>query len=158
MWRWRRVRIFWRLVCRIRDIRGCVQSHGYNRKVKLAAICLAAVLITGCAKNIDTAEAVKDGVIKDIAKKVDVGSMDVSVDSVSFREKEATAKVSFRPKGGNPSQSIVMNYSLERQGDEWHVKNRNMEGTHVQPPAEGSGTLPPGHPGIDPGKKPSNQQ
>jgi hypothetical protein len=135
--------------------------------VKLASFCLAAVFLTGCAKNIDTSEAVRAGVIKDIAKKVDIQSMDVSVDSVSFREKEADAKVSFRPKGGDPSQSIVMNYSLERQGDEWHIKSRNMQGTHVQPPADGAaalhpghpgpssgGPLPPGHPAVNPNKKP----
>ena len=67
--------------------------------MKLAPICLAALCLAGCSKNIDTPEAVKEGVIKDIAKKVDVQSMDVNVDSVSFREKEADAKVSFKPKG-----------------------------------------------------------
>jgi hypothetical protein len=150
---------------------------GYNRKVKLLGICLAAVCLTGCAKNIDTSEAVKAGVLKDIATKVDVKNMDVSVDSVSFREKEADAKVSFRPKGGDVSQSIVMNYALERQGDEWHIKSRNMQGTHVQPSPNGAAPggaepggsatlrpghpttpngaqLPAGHPAVDPNKKP----
>ena len=78
-----------------------LRCAGYNRYVKLAAICLAALCLAGCSKNIDTPEAVKEGVIKDIAKKVDVQAMDVNVDSVSFREKEADAKVSFRPKGGD---------------------------------------------------------
>jgi hypothetical protein len=147
--------------------------------VKLASICLAAVFLTACGKNIDTPEAVKAGVLKDIATKVDIQNMDVNVDSVSFREKEADAKVSFRPKGGPASQSIVMNYSLERQGDEWRIKNRNMQGTHTQPAAPGgaapgsaapngealppghpaagstgSGPLPAGHPAVDPSKKP----
>jgi hypothetical protein len=79
--------------------------------------------------------------------------MDVSVDSVSFREKEASASVSFRPKGGNRSQSITMNYTMERQGDEWHVKDRNME-RHEQAkpgapgPVEPGTPLPPGHPAM----------
>ena len=104
-------------------------------------LCLA-----GCSKNIDTPEAVKEGVLKDIAKKVDIQAMDVSVDSVSFREKEADAVVSFRPKGSAPnSQGITMNYSLERQGDEWKIKSRNMEG-HNQQQAPGQTALPPGHP------------
>jgi hypothetical protein len=115
--------------------------------VKLAPICLAALILAGCSKNIDNQEAVKEGVIKDIAKKVDVQSMDVNVDSVSFREKEADAKVSFRPKGAPASQSITMNYQLERQGDEWHIKGRSMmshEGAAAQP------GMPPGHPGVAP--------
>ena len=111
--------------------------------MKAVAICIAALALTGCAKNIDTPEAVKQGIIQDIGKKVDVQNMDVSVDSVSFREKEATANVSFRPKGGDRSQSITMTYSLERRGDEWHVKDRNMQ-RHEQ--TKPGAQLPPGHP------------
>lgn len=121
--------------------------------MKLAPICLAALCLAGCSKNIDTPEAVKEGVLKDIAKKVDVGAMDVNVDSVSFREKEADAKVSFKPKGAPASQSITMNYSLERQGDEWRIKSRNMQAHEQQPGAPGQTALPPGHPspGAAPG-------
>ena len=115
----------------------------YNRNVKSALICLAALSVAGCSKNIDTPEAVKEGVIKDIAKKVDVGSMDVNVDSVSFREKEADAKVSFRPKGAPGSQAITMNYVLERQGDEWHIKSRNMQAHGKQQPGQTGRCLPP---------------
>jgi hypothetical protein len=122
---------------------------------------LAALMLAGCAKNIDTPEAVKQGVIKDIAKKVDVQNMDVNVDSVSFRDKEATANVSFRPKGGDPKQSIVMIYELERQQDEWHVKGRTMKRAEGEAgplphgdvplpaghtPINGASPLPPGHP------------
>ena len=53
--------------------------------------------------------------------------MDVTVESVSFRGKEATATIAFRPRGGDPKQSITMSYSMEKQGDEWHVKGRDMQ-------------------------------
>lgn len=123
---------------------------GYNRNVKSAVICLAALLLAGCSKNIDTPEAVKDGILKDIAKKVDVASMEVNVDSVSFREKEADAQVSFTPKGMARAQSITMNYVLERQGDEWHIKSRTMDMHGKQAPGQNGGqaALPPGHPGV----------
>ena len=115
------------------------------------ALCVTALGLVGCAKNIDTPEAVKQGIIKDIGKKVDIQNMDVSVDTVSFREKEATANVSFRPKGGDPKQSITMTYNMERQGDEWHVKDRNMQ-RHEQAkpgaPTGISGTAPPIAPGT----------
>jgi hypothetical protein len=122
--------------------------------VKSLALCIVALVLAGCAKNIDTPEAVKQGIIQDIGKKVDIQNMDVSVNSVSFREKEATANVSFRPKGGDPTQSITMTYSMERKGDEWHVKDRKMQGHESTPlpaghPAMGEGqTLPPGHPAM----------
>ena len=142
--------------------------------MKSASICLAALFLAACSKNIDTPEAVKEGVIKDIAKKVDVQAMDVNVDSVSFREKEADAKVSFKPKGADRSQSITMNYSLERQGDEWRIKSRNMQAHEAQqpgvpgqtalppgPPSAGAvpgGPLPPGHPSVNPSVNDSQKQ
>ena len=122
--------------------------------MKLALICVAALCLAGCAKNIDTPEAVREGVLKDIAKKVDVQAMDVNVDSVSFREKEADAKVSFKPKGAPVSQSITMTYSLERQGDEWHIKTRNMQAHDQQEGHPTTGALPSGHPQVDPSQKP----
>jgi hypothetical protein len=129
--------------------------------VKPAILCLAALLLAGCSKNIDTPEAVREGIIKDIAKKVDVGNMDVNVDSVSFRDSGADAAVSFRPKGAAASQSMTMNYQLERQGDEWHVKSRNMQSHGQQqsqqqsqqaPPLQpGQTTLPAGHMAVNGG-------
>ncbi len=114
--------------------------------MKSAALCLAALLLAGCSKNIDTTEAVRDGIIKDISKTVDVGTMDITVDSVSFREKEADATVSYTPKGAPRSQSMVMSYALERQGDEWKIKSRSMLTPHDQ--GQGATGLPPGHPGA----------
>lgn len=121
-------------------------------------VCWAlAIALAGCGKNIDTADAVKQGVIKDIAKKVDVQNMDVIVDSMSFRGKEASAIISFRPKGGDPKQSITMNYELVRKADEWTVKGRNMQRHEEKDPTAAApagsipagalpaGTLPPGH-------------
>ena len=114
--------------------------------MKTAILCLAALLLAGCSKSIDTPEAVKEGIIKDITGKVDVGKMDVNVDSVSFRSDGADAAVSFRPKGAPLSQSMTMNYKLERQGGEWHVKSRNMD-THSQPTTARFRRLPPLQPG-----------
>ena len=125
--------------------------------MKSIVICVAALALVGCAKNIDTPEAVKQGIINDIGKKVDVQNMDVSVDLVSFRAKEATASVSFRPKGGDPAQSITMTYNMERKGDEWHVKDRNMQRHEQAKPGAAAGTagpiapgtpLPPNHPAM----------
>jgi hypothetical protein len=114
--------------------------------VKSAALCLAALLLAGCAKNIDTTEAVRDGIIKDIAKIVDVDTMNVTVTSVSFREKEADATVSFTPKQAPGSQPMVMSYALERKGDEWKIKSRSMLSRHDQ--VQGETGLPAGHPGT----------
>ena len=107
-----------------RDISG-----EYNRIVKFPQPCAIVLLaLAGCAnKNVDSLEAVKQGVIRDISKNVNVGAMDVNVVSVSFRDKEADAVITFAPKGGPAAQGLTMNYTLERRGDEWHIKNRSSD-------------------------------
>ena len=119
--------------------------------------CSIALLLSACAKNIDTEDAVKQSVLKDIAGKVDVSAMDINVDSVSFRDKEANAEISFRAKGQPTSQAITMKYDLVRQGDEWKIKGRDMQ-QHQQAAGQGAaagqGTgngqqLPAGHPATN---------
>ena len=124
---------------------------------------LALFTLAGCSnRNIDSLEAVKQGVIRDISKNVNVGSMDVNVVSVSFRDKEADALVSFAPKGGTAQQGMTMNYTMERQGSEWHIKKRAQADLqrHAAQAAPGSGMnngdssqLPPGHPSTSGGKQ-----
>jgi hypothetical protein len=113
----------------------------------VSVACLTALLLSGCAKNIDTEDAVKQSVLKDIASKVDVSAMEINVDSVSFRDKEATAQISFRAKGQATSQAITMHYNLVRQGDEWKIKDRDMQ----QHQGAASGAAPGAAPGANPG-------
>jgi len=138
---------------------------------------LALALLAGCSsRNIDTLDAVKQGVIRDISKGVNVANMDVNVVSVSFRDKEADAVVSFAPKGGTAAQGLTMNYTMERKGSEWHIKSRaqselQKHAAQAQPaPADGGagamqplpgatqGQLPPGHPALGSGSAGNGQQ
>jgi hypothetical protein len=126
--------------------------------VWIGALALAA--LTACSnRNIDSLEAVKQGVIRDIGKNVNVGAMDVNVVSVSFRDKEADAVVSFAPRGGSAAQGLTMKYTMERKGNEWHIKSRAQSdlqrhagqapaGSMGAAPADGGGALPPGHPAM----------
>jgi hypothetical protein len=120
----------------------------------LAAILLAA----GCSSNVDTPEAVKQGVINDLSKRMDIQNMDVSVDSVSFRDREADAVVSFAPKGAPRSQGMSMRYKMQRSGNQWHIASRSSG--DIQRHAQGGqsgGELPAGHPSIgSPGSDAAN--
>lgn len=114
---------------------------------------LAIAALTACSnRNIDSLDAVKQGVIRDISKNVNVSAMDVNVVSVSFRDKEADAVVSFAPKGG--PTAMTMKYTMARQGNEWHIKQRaqaDLQRHAAQAPAAGAGSgeqLPPGHPAM----------
>ena len=133
--------------------------------VLLAALGLS---LAACSKNIDTIEAVKQGVINGIPKDINLSGMDVNVVSVQFRGKEADAMVAFAPKGGPPMMN--MKYVMERKGDVWTIKSRSsaaaehatqdptqggsQQGTQGlppghPPPGSGSGELPAGHPPLD---------
>ena len=127
----------------------------------MALPALAAILLAGCSRTPDTTEAVKQGIIKDLQKKVDVNNMDVNVSSVSFRGKEANAMVSFNPKG-QPGAGMQMRYTMEKKDDGWHIKDRQGDvaahgsgiGMQRQQPGEGGqGEMPPGHPPIGDGGK-----
>jgi hypothetical protein len=137
--------------------------------VKVCALVLAALALAGCnsAGNIDTKEAVRQSVIDYLAgrQNLNVGSMNVDVTSVSFKQNEAEAVVAFAPKGTQVSgQGMSMRYTLERKGSRWVVKGKtdsSSQNPHgAMPPGENphSGAapgaaaempaLPPGHPTV----------
>jgi hypothetical protein len=147
-----------------------MRSKAIIEFVKHAITALALLALAGCSsRNVDSLDAVKQGVIKDISKNINVAAMDVNVVSVSFRDKEADAVVSFAPKGGSAAQGLTMNYTMERKGDEWHIKSRaqsDLQKHAAQAPPNGampgadmSGVMPeghgqampPGHPATGPG-------
>ena len=120
----------------------------------LTALAVAALFLAGCAKKNDTTEAVRAGVIRDLSSKFDMTKMDVIVDSVSFRDKEADATVTFAVKGGSAAQGMKMNYVLERRSDNlWYIKSRasapDAGGAAGANASTGTPALPPGHPAMD---------
>ena len=130
--------------------------RGYNHRVKiLTVVAVIALVLGGCARKNDTPEAVKQGVIRDLATKFDMSKMDVIVDSVSFRDKEADATVSFTIKGGTAAQGMTMKYVLERHDDNlWYIKSRaSSTGAGSTDAAAGgaAGAMPAGHPAMGAG-------
>jgi len=99
----------------------------------------AALLLTGCAgKAPQSNKAVEDGVLEYLKnrKGLDINSMDVKVNSVTFRGSEADVQVSFTAKGASDtSQPMQMKYVLEQKDGKWTVKGRsNNEHTNTPPP------------------------
>lgn len=118
---------------------------------------LALVLLAGCSKNIQTNEAVREGVIRHLSQNsgLNLASMDIEVTSVTFRDNEADAVVGFRPKGGGAMSGMSMRYTLERKGNEWVVKKKagagmghGMMPPGGEAPKQEEGGLPPGHPPV----------
>lgn len=127
----------------------------------LAAI--ACLLVLGaCKKDIQNKEAVRQGIMNYLSKRTDLGNMDVSISSVSFRQNEADATVHFQAKNSNaPGTGMDLSYVLERKGNEWVVKGKgasggaphggmgqNPHGGGMPPEGMPGGALPPGHPTV----------
>ena len=117
----------------------------------ITAVALAFLLLAGCAKKNQTTEAVRQGVISDISKSFKMDSMDVTVDSVSFRDKEADATVTYTLKGGQRGQGMSMKYVMEQRDDgQWHIKSRSSMADSGAGSAgsNGAGAMPAGHPNM----------
>jgi hypothetical protein len=148
--------------------RRAARPSRYNRNVKGSTVAgvalgIAIALLSGCKKDIQSKEAVRQGVMTYLAKRSDLLSMDVNVTSVDFKNDQATATVRFQAKGNNsPAGSMTMQYVLERKSDQWVVKGRAGSGNpHGGMPQEGAGsmgampqTMPPGHPSVGDGGAP----
>ncbi len=118
------------------------------------------MLLCGCHRDIQNTEAVRQGILKYLAKRADLSSMDVTVANVSFRSDEADANVHFQAKGSSaPGSGLDIRYILVRRGNEWEVKGRSGMGTGANPHGTAAGmgahggmgsapALPPGHPPI----------
>jgi len=122
--------------------------------VKTCALAVAALILAACSKNIQNTEAVKQGVVDYLKERaptmgLDMSAMDVNVGTVSFEKDVARASVSFVPKGMPGSGGMNMDYILERKGDKWAVKGRQVSPTNSHGDQPLPGALPPGHPPTD---------
>jgi hypothetical protein len=117
-------------------------------------------LFLGCQKNIENKEAIKQGVVDHLAKRSDLMAMDVRVDGVQFKGKEAEALVYLQAKSGPMAAGggMQMKYTLDRQGAHWVVREKKSDAPHggsmpmPAPEPEATPALPPGHPAL-PGKQ-----
>jgi hypothetical protein len=131
--------------------------------VKLARTLLPILIISlaGCGKNIQTKEAVREGVVKYLSTRsgLSVSGMEIDIASVNFKGNEAEAMVSFKPKGGSAAAGMQMRYTLEKKGNEWVVKGKADSGSQHGAAAMPEGAapksdLPPDHPPMGPGTMP----
>lgn len=118
---------------------------GYDRGVKWLAVAVAALVLVGCAKNIDNQEAAQKAVDEYFAKP-ELRTMTARVQNVIFRGSEADATVMVTGKGADPSTAIPIPYILERKSNGWAVKGPSKSGMAGHA-AQNNGQMPAGHPG-----------
>ena len=118
--------------------------------MRTAIIPLAALILLGaCSRRLDTSEAVRQGVLDYLATRsnLNMSAMNVDVATVSFRQDEADATVSFTAKGSPAGKGMSIRYTLLRKGDKWVVKEPEPG---VNPHGAAQGSLPSGHPATAP--------
>ena len=111
--------------------------------------------MAGCNRSLENPEAVRNAILDYLAsqKGLNVANMQVDVTALTFRQNEADATVSFRPKGTSGGPGMTMNYTLEKKGSAWAVKGRAEQGgtphgaTGMLPGAM-PGAMPSGHPDM----------
>jgi hypothetical protein len=104
------------------------------------------VCLAGCNRGVENKDAVRQGVLDHLAQvSLNVASMNVEVASVQFNGDQAQATVTFTPKGGNASQSMSMQYQMQKKGGRWVVVGRKDAG----PSPHGGGAMPPAAPGME---------
>ena len=129
---------------------------------------LACLVLAGCHRDIQNEDAVKRGVMDYLSTRqgLNIASMDITIASTIYRQKEVDATVLFSPKGSRGGQPMTIHYLLDKKGDRWVVKPRadggqNPHGGMGANPHGGgmgmpegagnpAGALPPGHPTVPP--------
>ena len=130
------------------------------KAILIGSVAAIALLVSCGGGPPQTKEAVREGVIKHIAKRKDksLSSLNVEVSSVSFQQGKAEATVSFSTQGASGGGGMTMPYQLEANGREWVVKSRSDASGGANPHGatgmEGAGSMPmpampEGHPPVE---------
>jgi hypothetical protein len=115
----------------------------------VVAAAVLALVLAGCAKNIQNQEAVKQGVTDYLKERastmgLNMAAMETNINSVSFEKDVARASVAFVVKGSPGGGGMNMDYVLDRKGDKWVVRGRQVSPGN----AHGSEAVPSGHPPV----------
>jgi hypothetical protein len=140
-----------------------LSGAGYNQMVsRLLPSCLTCLLIlAACDNGLKTKEKVQAAIVDRLQNHsgLDLKSMDVSTTNVTFENNLAYATVSFHPKGDQSvNGGMSMRYTLEARDGKWLVTKVGDSAGHSMSNAAqvgANGSLPPGHPSVDPSSNPS---
>jgi hypothetical protein len=150
------------------------------KRVLLCCTVFAALLfLGGCKSHVSDSDGIRAGINEHLTalKTISVSSMEMNITNISIQGDQAQAQVEFRPKTGAPQGAgMQVAYSLAKQDGKWFVQTSKVIGgviehpgpgqnPHMNPGSPSSGTLPdlsgivrsmpggslpPGHPPINP--------
>ena len=124
------------------------------KKVKqiAAVVAFAAVVILacGCKQQQSEADAIRAGITQHLASlnTLNLGAMDMDVNDVAIKGRQARAQVTFRPKtGAPPGAGMQVAYQLEKRDSAWVVVKTEAAGGMIEHPAANAN--PHMQPGAD---------
>jgi hypothetical protein len=99
--------------------------------VRKAALLLLIACLAACQRGNQSKEAVRQGVLDYLSQtvKLNLGAMDVKVDSVTFEGNKAKAAVAISLKG-NTTPMMNKQYELEQKEGKWVVVGRSGDAGH----------------------------
>jgi hypothetical protein len=135
--------------------------------------------LTACKKQVNDNDAIRAGILQHLTSigTLNMSAMDMDMRSVAVAGNQAHAEVEFRAKtSGAPGGGMQVAYDLEKRGAAWVVLKSQSLGGAIQHPstnqhpsanqpvhsmpnfneilnpsgAPAQGTLPPGHPPVNP--------
>jgi len=136
--------------------------------------------LSACKKQVNDKDAIRAGILQHLTSigTLNMSAMDMDMRSIAVAGNQAHAEVEFRPKTGGPPSGAGMQvaYDLEKRGTAWVVLKSQPLGGAIQHPntnqnpsanqpvhsmpnfneilnssrAPAQGTLPPGHPPVNP--------
>jgi hypothetical protein len=135
--------------------------------------------LVSCKKQESDTDGIRSGINEHLAglKTLNLGAMDMNIQSVTIQGNQAQAQVEFRPKSGGPQGAgMQVAYSLEKQNGVWIVQTTQPTGGMISHPGPGENShtsavppsssslpnfhdlvhgeagagSPPGHPPINP--------
>jgi hypothetical protein len=114
----------------------------YNRILRTLAVFLLILLLSACKSGPDNA-AIRQGVLERLEKVgINLTAVDVNLQSVVVKGKEADVTVALTMKSGPPAPPMVMPYKMEQQGDKWVVIG--SQGGHAMEGGSPPAASPPG--------------
>ena len=129
-----------------------------TQRVGTCTLIFLLALACGCKKQVNDQDAIRAGIEKHLNEQagLNLSAMDREVKQVSVNGDHADAQVEFRIKGGDAR--MVVDYTMEKQGEEWKVaSSKPMAGSGTHPgadspsgtPDSGGKSMPQGHPPVN---------
>ncbi len=134
--------------------RFCLSIIGNVESRFRTVLALAGLLASmACGNKLQSRDAVERGIRKGIQQRgLNLETMEVKVENVTFHDNKADATVGFFPKGGQLSQGMMMHYTLEQRDNEWVIVGRSQadmkQHSGGMQMASPGGQMPAGHPPV----------